>query len=330
MARLLLFAGLREAAGQSRLEADAATVGELLDLAAKQFGDDFRRGLARSAVWVNGDPAESDHALEDGDEVAVIPPVSGGAQAVVSLGSAQSAVAMVGLAALVAGNVFGQPAFAAALVGVAAVWVIDLKREGGISGVRLAVPPILATIVAAMAGAHILGIAGLGLAAGFAVIATLAWAVLRPEYRALESIASTAVVCLVCGLAVASLYLVRARADGMELIFAFLLMVTAGALLAWAVMRFLPESRFDPFTIGTVAVLLAGVGASFIWDFGVAAMLLASVAVAAGTIAGRALGSMVRNGSVVLTERAPGTLTSYDGAVVAAALYFSVLRLVLG
>ena len=39
---------------------------------------------------------------------------------------------------------------------------------------------------------------------------------------------------------------------------------------------------------------------------------------------------MVRNGNVVLTERAPGTLTSYDSAVVAAAIYFSVLRLVLG
>ena len=330
MARLLLFAGLREAAGQSRLDADAATVGELLDLAADQFGEEFRRGLTTSAVWVNGDPAESDQAIDDGDEVAVIPPVSGGAQAVVSMGSAQSAVALVGLAALVAGSVFDQAAFAAALVGVAAIWVLDLKREGAIAGVRLALPPLLATIVAAVVGAHILGIAGLGLTAAFAVIAVLGWAVIRPEARDLEAVASTAVVGLVSGLAVASLYLVRARDDGLELILAFLLMVTAGALLAWAVMRFLPTSRFDPFTVGTVAVLLAGVGASFIWDFGVAAMLLASVAVAAGTIAGRALGSMVRNGAVVLTERSPGTLTSYDGAVVAAALYYSVLRLVLG
>ena len=330
MARLLLFAGLREAAGQSRLEADAATVGELLDLASDRFGEDFRRGVARSAVWVNGDPAESDHPLADSDEVAVIPPVSGGAQAVVSLGSAQAVVALVGLAALVAGNLIGQPAFAAALVGVAAVWVLDLEREGAIAGVGLALPPLLATIVAGIVGAHILGIAGLGVTAGFAVIAVLAWAVLRPGPRDLESVTSTAVVGLVSGLAVASLYLVRARDDGSELILAFLLMVTAGALLAWAVMRFLPGSRFDPFTVGTVAVLLAGVGGSFIWDFGVAAMLLASVAVAAGTIAGRALGSMVRNGSVILTERAPGTLTSYDGAFVAAALYFSVLRLVLG
>ncbi len=241
MARLLLFAGLREAAGQSRLEADAATVGELLDLAADQFGEEFRRGLTRSAVWVNGDPAESDQALDDGDEVAVIPPVSGGAQAVVSLGSAQSAVALVGLAALVAGSVFGQAAFAAALVGVAAIWVLDLKREGAIAGVRLALPPLLATIVAAVVGAHILGIAGLGLTAGFAVIAVLGWAVLRPEARDLEAVASTAVVGLVSGLAVASLYLVRARDDGLELILAFLLMVTAGALLAWAVMRFLPD-----------------------------------------------------------------------------------------
>ena len=106
-----------------------------------EFGEDFRRGLTRSAVWVNGDPAESDHALEDGDEVAVIPPVSGGAQAVVSLGSAQVGGGA-GRARRTGGGqrLIGQPAFAAALVGVAAVWVLDLKREGAIAGVRLALP----------------------------------------------------------------------------------------------------------------------------------------------------------------------------------------------
>jgi molybdopterin converting factor small subunit len=29
-------------------------------------------------VWVNGEPAEPTQAIDDGDEVAVLPPVSGG------------------------------------------------------------------------------------------------------------------------------------------------------------------------------------------------------------------------------------------------------------
>jgi molybdopterin converting factor small subunit len=34
--------------------------------------------LATSRVWVNGEPAERATPVGDGDEVAVLPPVSGG------------------------------------------------------------------------------------------------------------------------------------------------------------------------------------------------------------------------------------------------------------
>jgi molybdopterin synthase sulfur carrier subunit len=77
---LRLFARAREAAGASTLELDDATLGELLAHARARFGAEFAAVLATSRVWVNGDePVEGDSTvLEDGDEVAVLPPVSGG------------------------------------------------------------------------------------------------------------------------------------------------------------------------------------------------------------------------------------------------------------
>ncbi len=79
--RLRLFARAREAAGTNELLADAgSTLGELLDTARARFGTDFAAVLERSRIWVNGDDAADGLAtvLHDGDEVAVLPPVSGG------------------------------------------------------------------------------------------------------------------------------------------------------------------------------------------------------------------------------------------------------------
>jgi MoaD family protein len=76
--RLLLFASAREAAGTREVGLSASTVGEVLELARARFGAQFSSVLDGSRVWVNGDPAEPGTALSDGDEVAVLPPVSGG------------------------------------------------------------------------------------------------------------------------------------------------------------------------------------------------------------------------------------------------------------
>ncbi len=75
---LRLFASAREAAGTGRVEIDGLTVGEVLRLATERFGDGFEAVLATSKVWVNGDPAGPDDAVAADDEVAVLPPVSGG------------------------------------------------------------------------------------------------------------------------------------------------------------------------------------------------------------------------------------------------------------
>lgn len=75
---LVLFASAREAAGTSRVELRASTVGDVLDLARGMFGPGFVAVVDRSRVWVNGEPAALGTPLVSGDEVAVLPPVSGG------------------------------------------------------------------------------------------------------------------------------------------------------------------------------------------------------------------------------------------------------------
>jgi molybdopterin synthase sulfur carrier subunit len=73
-----LFAGAREAAGTARAEIPGTTVGEVLSAARDRFGADFSAVLDRCRVWRNGEPAAPDDHVDDGDEVAVLPPVSGG------------------------------------------------------------------------------------------------------------------------------------------------------------------------------------------------------------------------------------------------------------
>ena len=80
---LRLFAAAREAAGKGSDEYELAatpSVGALLAAAGSAYGPAFEAVLGTARVWVNGDePAEGRATrLADGDEVAVLPPVSGG------------------------------------------------------------------------------------------------------------------------------------------------------------------------------------------------------------------------------------------------------------
>jgi molybdopterin converting factor small subunit len=92
VAVLLLFAAAREAAGTGREVVGGATVGEVLDDARRRHGELFAKVLDASRVWRNGEPAGSDEPVGPDDEVAVLPPVSGGAVAPGSRRTAASAV----------------------------------------------------------------------------------------------------------------------------------------------------------------------------------------------------------------------------------------------
>ena len=73
-----LFAQAREAAGTSRDVIPGATVADVLDGATTRFGEHFARVLTTCGVWVNGEPADGSDAVNGDDEVAILPPVSGG------------------------------------------------------------------------------------------------------------------------------------------------------------------------------------------------------------------------------------------------------------
>lgn len=78
MAHLLLFASARQAAGTSSREIQGSTVDEVLNTAVLEFGSDFAKVLGTCRVWLNGEEAIGTTAVGDADEVAVLPPVSGG------------------------------------------------------------------------------------------------------------------------------------------------------------------------------------------------------------------------------------------------------------
>jgi molybdopterin converting factor small subunit len=77
---VLFFASAREAAGtRSALFGSVGrTLGQLTGELVATYGPDLGRVLSTCAVWVNGQPAPPSRVLCAGDEVAVLPPVSGG------------------------------------------------------------------------------------------------------------------------------------------------------------------------------------------------------------------------------------------------------------
>ena len=75
-----LFARLRDIAGAAELPRDVApgaTIGTVWRHSRGEFPDlaPYERSISSA---VNADYARMDHALRDGDEVAFLPPVSGG------------------------------------------------------------------------------------------------------------------------------------------------------------------------------------------------------------------------------------------------------------
>ena len=78
MVRVRLFAALRELAGASEVQVPGRTVGEVVDAIAGAYGERFAGIVAVSSFVVNGERANRATVVADGDEVAILPPVSGG------------------------------------------------------------------------------------------------------------------------------------------------------------------------------------------------------------------------------------------------------------
>jgi molybdopterin converting factor small subunit len=88
VATIRLFAAARDAAGTGRDTIEAATVGGVLAEARTRYGARFEAVLDTAQVWRNGEPAALTDAVVEGDEIAVLPPVSGGSEALGRSGAA--------------------------------------------------------------------------------------------------------------------------------------------------------------------------------------------------------------------------------------------------
>ena len=73
-----LFAALRELAGSGQVAGAGRTVGEVADGLSADHGERFAAIAAVSTFVVNGERASRATVVADGDEVAILPPVSGG------------------------------------------------------------------------------------------------------------------------------------------------------------------------------------------------------------------------------------------------------------
>lgn len=74
-----MFAQAREAAGTGADVIDGTTVSDVLAHAVERYGAPFAEVLGICRIWVNGEPADPSSPVGLSDEVAVLPPVSGGA-----------------------------------------------------------------------------------------------------------------------------------------------------------------------------------------------------------------------------------------------------------
>ena len=328
MPTLRLFANLREAAGTSSVDIAGSTVGDVIDAASLQFGDTFRRGLDSAKVWVNGDPADGATPVGDTDEIALIPPVSGGATATKPPAISVEAMSIVALlAGLVVANLMSLQWFTFAVVAAGIGWLWDLKDVLRARGIAATAMPGSIAVALAANGAYGWGISGFagGLALGILVILT--WFVLDDQLRTLEAVAAGATLGMVVALAAGGIAYVRLRDTG-EVSF-FMAVVGLAAIASWLVQRFAPDmAGLDPNLAGLVVTLIVGAVLGVITDvFTVPVALLASVFIGLGLVGGRTLGSIVRWGPVMHTERAPGMLTVMDGFVVAAAAFYAAVAL---
>lgn len=76
-----LFAALRDAAGTDRVAVQPGPLDEVLGQLCRSYGEVFRRRLAVSTVIIDGTSHRPGDDVEvgDGADVALLPPVSGGA-----------------------------------------------------------------------------------------------------------------------------------------------------------------------------------------------------------------------------------------------------------
>lgn len=329
MVKVRLFASLREMAGASHVTVEGRTVGEVVAALHARYGPGFEKRMETARIWKNGEEAVPADPVTGSDELAVIPPVSGGAS-MGSPGVGLEGLILSGLAlSLLVANVLGTAYLMAIWVGVAALWVADLAFASSDGDFRINHLPLWAAIMVSLVATNTLGLPGLGVGLATSVLIAMGWSLVMPESRDVTIISSSVLASLIVSLSVSSILLTRVSAsgDGGRRIAGLVIVTILGTLIG----RMAERSRArmaDPYMTGALAVVLSAVVVAYIGGFPILRWFFLGLVTAGAVIAGRGIGSAFRTGQIRLATRPDGYLTALDGPVLALAVFVPAFRLI--
>ena len=322
MARLRLFANLREIADATEVDVAGSTVGDVLSRATEMFGDDFGRALASAQVWVDGTQATTETPVPDGAEIALIPPVSGGAMAVRSPVLVEVGLAGFLTAALFVTNALSLQWLSVAAVLVGGLWTFDVVGSGERRGLSVGTAPGLFGVLGGVLATYRFGAPGLAAATVGVTLLVLMWGVVNPYFRSIESIASGIAIATTATFGSASLVLLRLRSE--EEAAAFLFVAALAIAVSWLSDRS-DMPVLDPLVAMIVASITAGAIAGWVWAPDLLNTVAASVAGALALVAGRNMGMLVRVGGFFVAGPVPGSLHYLDGLLMASGPFWLLL-----
>lgn len=332
MARLRLFAGLRDLAGTGNVDIDGETVGDVLEAAATRYGAAFAGSLENARVWLNGEEASPSDVVGPRDEVALIPPVSGGSYALDSRPTVSGLdllvpAAVVGM--LVLANLTSDPSWwPVAVVGLVTAWVVDIVETLTGRGREFPLLPTLVAMLATVAAVWSLGAIGLGIGLVAAVVFPLGWGVASDGSRMVQILGPSILLTFVACMTIGSLVLVAGINPSTRIVGVYLAVMAVSVLSAAVIDRFQHLPIGDPFTLSALVAVITAMVAAAIWDLDLVTFLIVGLVTAVSLVAGRGLGSLLRTRQIILIERPPGYLSVLDGMILAGALYLPVLTVV--
>lgn len=322
MARLRLFANLREIAGTGSVDVEGATVGEVLDSAIRRFGKEFERALEPAQVWVDGERARSDAPVTSESEVAAIPPVSGGAMLVRSPMAIEIGIVAALAAALFGANAASLQWFAVTVVLVIGVWSFDLAAAAERRDLDVAFFPGVAAAFGGVIATYRYGAYGLAAATIGAILLALIWSVFSHRLRPIESVTAGMAIAMTAALGAGSMVILRLRSRDETLV--FLVVVAVAVFVSWLSDRS-EMPLLDPLVAMLIGAVVGGTVAGALWAPDLLVAIGGAVAAAIALVAGRNLGMLIRAGGFFASGQIPGSLSYLDGVVLAAGAFWALV-----
>jgi molybdopterin synthase catalytic subunit/molybdopterin synthase sulfur carrier subunit len=324
MARLRLFANLREIAGTGAVDVDGGTVDEVLQSAIDRFGSDFARALGPAQVWVDGERAGGDSPVSADSEVAAIPPVSGGAMLVRSPMAIEISIVGVLAAALFGANAVSLQWFAVTVVLVVGVWAFDITTAAERRDLPVASVPAVTAALGGVLATYRFGANGMATATIGAVLLALVWSVFSHRLRSIDSITAGAMIAVCSALGSSALVLLRLRSYDETQVFLFVAAIAV--FVSWLSDRS-EMPIVDPLVAMLIGAILGGAVAGAFWAPDLLAAIGGAIAGAIALVAGRNLGMLIRAGGFFVGGPAPGSLSYLDGMVIAAAAFWTLVTI---